>query len=455
MDLNFEAGRTALRIVQTLQAAGHVAYFAGGCVRDHLMQKKPEDFDIATSAHPEQVEKLFARTVPVGKQFGVIIVVENGKNFEVATFRKEGGYHDGRHPTEVAYTVPQEDAARRDFTVNGLFYDPFKKEVIDFVGGRDDIKKKLIRAIGDPHVRFEEDKLRLLRAVRFASTLGFEIEERTWNEVRMRAPLIRQVSAERIRDEIVKILVRPGAARGFTLLSESGLMREILPEIEAMKGVEQPPEYHPEGDVFIHTRMLLEKLDHPTPVLALAALFHDVGKPPTFAVKDGRIRFYEHAPIGADMTRVIMKRLRFSNDEIEQVAECVANHMKFADVQKMRSGKLKKFVTRPTFLQEMDLHKIDCQSSHGKLDNHQFLLQKIKEFEKEDLQPKPLLTGHDLIGLGIEPGPAMKPLLEEAYEQQLEGAFKSREEALKWALAKHQEGGGGAGRPKGKKSPKG
>lgn len=441
MDLNQEPGATAFLIASRLKQKGYVAYFAGGCVRDFLMQQPPQDIDIATTARPEEIDKLFPKTVPVGRQFGVMIVVEQGRPFEVATFRREGGYYDGRHPTEVSFTVPEEDARRRDFTVNGLFYDPFDKKVLDFVGGQADLQKKVIRAIGDPQARFDEDKLRLLRAVRFASSLGFEIEPKTWDAVKEKALKITEVSPERIRDEIVKILVRPNAARGFKLLSESGLMKIILPEIEAMKGCEQQPDYHPEGDVFIHTGLLLEKIADPSPVLALSALFHDVGKPVTFSIKEGRIKFYEHAPIGAEMTKKIMKRLRFSNDEIEAVSECVANHMKFADVQKMRSGKLKQFVTRPTFPVELELHKIDCQSSHGMLDNYYFLKKKIEEYAVEDLKPKPLISGNDLIALGMTPGPAMKPFLEEIYILQLEGRFKDREECLAWARNRLEEKG--------------
>lgn len=429
-DLNEGIGVTAVLIAKRLKDKGHLAYFAGGCVRDNVMGRQPKDFDIATTATPDQVEGLFPKTVAVGKQFGVMLVVEGGKNFEVATFRREGGYYDGRHPSSVSFAVPEEDARRRDFTVNGLFYDPFTGKVIDYVDGVHDIKGQIIRAIGDPDLRFDEDKLRLLRAIRFASSLGFEIEKETWKAICERSREIQQVSGERIRDELVKILTRPGAARGFSLLSESGLMKEILPEIEAMKGVEQPPEFHPEGDVFVHTRMLLDQLEDTTPVLALAALFHDVGKPPTFAIREGKIKFYEHAPIGARMTQEIMKRLRFSNEEIEAVSTCVENHMKFADVQKMREGKLKRFVTRPTFEVELELHRIDCLSSHGKLDNYQFLQGKLKDYAHEELKPKPFINGHDLIALGMKPGPAMKPLLDELFELQLEGRFKDHSEAL-------------------------
>ena len=440
MELKGPSASLALSIAERLRDAGHQALLAGGCVRDAIMKKVPEDFDIATTARPEQVEPLFEKTIPVGKQFGVMLVVFEGKPFEVATFRREGGYIDGRHPSRVEFTDAKEDALRRDFTVNGLFYDPFGKKVLDFVGGQEDIKKKIIRAIGDPRKRFDEDKLRLMRAVRFASSLGFEIEPKTWQAVKALAPEIHQVSAERVRDEIVKMLTRPGAARGFTLLSDSGLMKEILPEVEAMKGVEQPKDYHPEGDVYVHTRLLLEKLENPSAVLALAALFHDVGKPPTFMIREGKPTFYEHAYVGAEMTRKIMKRLRFSNDEIEDVAECVANHMKFADVQKMRSGKLKLFISRATFDIEMELHKIDCQSCHGMLDNYYFLKEKLKQYAQEELKPKPFLNGHDLISTGMKPGPHMKTLLEEAYVLQLEGDLKSREEALGWVRSKKAAG---------------
>lgn len=436
MELIKDPGRAAYQIAQVLTKKGHTAYFAGGCVRDYLKGDPPKDFDIATSASPDEIEASFPRTVPVGKQFGVILVIHEEKPFEVATFRKEGAYHDGRHPSEVSFTTPEEDAKRRDFTVNGLFYDPFKKKVIDFVGGETDIKNKLIRAIGDPQVRFEEDKLRLLRAIRFAANLDYSIEPATWKWIQQMAGEIHQVSSERIRDELVKTFTRRGAARGLELLSDSGLLKQVLPEIEAMKGVEQPSEFHPEGDVFVHTRMLMEKLDNPSPVLAFAALLHDVGKPPTFQVREGRIRFYEHSRVGAQMAEKIMRRLRFSNDEIEAVVQCVDNHMKFANVKEMREGKLKRFLSTSTFPTEMELHRIDCQSSHGLLDNYHFLKEKLIEFQKEELKPKPFLKGDDLIRLGLKPGPAMKPILEEAYELQLEHKLKNHAEACEWAQKK-------------------
>lgn len=442
MDFSQDPARTSLEIARALKEKGFVAYFAGGCVRDFLRGEIPKDYDIATTASPDEIEKLFPKTLPVGKQFGVILVVRGGKSFEVATFRREGPYRDGRHPSEVSFTTPEEDARRRDFTVNGIFYDPFKKEVIDYVGGREDIKRGVIRAIGEPEVRFEEDKLRLLRAVRFAANLNFSIEEKTWEVVKRFTQRIHEVSAERIRDELIKIFTRDGAGRGLELLSESGLLKEILPEIEAMKGVEQPPEFHPEGDVFIHTKMLMDRLKSPSVVLAFGALLHDVGKPPTFKIREGRIRFYEHSHVGAEMAETILRRLRFSNDEIEAIKTCVGNHMKFAHVKEMREGKLKRLLSTSTFPEELELHRIDCESSHGLLDNYHFLKAKLEEFAKEELKPKPILTGHDLLSLGMKPGPAMKPILEEAYELQLEKKFQSKEEVLSWAKKKMKEGRG-------------
>lgn len=433
MDISQGPAFRAYEITRTLKAKGYLAYFAGGSVRDFLRGEIPKDYDIATTASPEEIEKLFPKTLAIGKQFGVILVIQEGKPFEVATFRQEGPYRDGRHPSEVTFTTPEEDARRRDFTVNGLFYDPFDQKVIDYVGGRKDISRRVIRAIGEPQTRFEEDKLRLLRAVRFAANLGFAIEGKTWSCIQRLASAIHQVSAERIRDELIKTFTRPGAGRGLELLSESGLLKEILPEVEAMKGVKQPPEFHPEGDVFIHTRMLMERLKNPSAVLAFAALLHDVGKPPTFQVREGRIRFYEHSRIGSEMAGKILRRLRFSNDEVEAVATCVDNHMKFANVKQMREGKLKRFLTQPTFPTELELHRIDCESCHGLLDNYYFLREKVEEFKKEELKPKPLLKGDDLIELGLKPGPAMKPILEEAYELQLEKKIRTKEEAHRWA----------------------
>lgn len=430
--------KIAVKIAKKLTEEGFIAYFAGGCVRDFVMGIPPKDFDIATTAKPDQVEKLFQKTVPVGKQFGVILVVEDGETFEVATFRQESGYLDGRHPSEVHFVKPEEDAKRRDFTINGMFYDPKKKQIIDFVNGQADIQSKVVRTIGNPHDRFQEDKLRLLRAVRFASNLGFTIESETWNAIKKMAAEIKVVSQERIRDELIKLFTRSNAGLGLALLSDSGLLAQVLPEIEAMKGVEQSPDYHPEGDVFIHTKLLLDKLDQPSVTLAFGALLHDVGKPSTFAREGSKITFYTHEKVGGEIAQNMLKRLRFSNRQIEDIIACVQNHMKFAHVKEMRSGKLKQFVSRPTFQDELELHRIDCSSSHGMLDNYYFLQEKTKEYEKEDLKPKPLIDGNDIMALGVKPGPLIKEILLDAYTNQLEGKWKTKEEAIEWVKRKHQ-----------------
>jgi poly(A) polymerase len=431
--------QSAIQIVKTLAQAGFIAYFAGGSVRDLVMKKKPKDYDIATTAAPDDIEKLFSKCVAVGKQFGVMVVILDDFHFEVATFRTEKGYLDARHPDQVAFTSPEEDAKRRDFTVNGLFYDPLSRKIIDFAEGREDIRKKRIRTIGDPETRFREDHLRLLRAIRFSSNLGFKIEPNTWEAIKRLKNEIHTVSPERIRDELVKMFTRQNAGDGIMLLSESGLLREILPEIEAMKNVEQPPEFHPEGDVFVHTKMLMDELREPSTVLAFGALLHDVGKPRTYSEEKGRIRFYEHAPVGAKMAREILTRLRFSNREIDQIVSCVENHMKFANVKEMRLGKLKQFVARDNFQTELELHRIDCLASHRKLELYQFLKQKLNEFKKEELKPKRLLTGDDLIALGITPGPVMKEILSEAYALQLEGKLTSKNEAIEWVKTHYLE----------------
>ena len=427
-----EQKKLAGQIVKQLKKAGFLAYFAGGCVRDLIMKKAPEDYDIATTAKPEDIEKIFPKCIPVGKQFGVMVVVYEKHHFEVATFRSEGPYRDGRHPDEVSFTTPEEDAKRRDFTVNGIFYDPLRRSIIDYVDGRKDIRGKRIRTIGSPKARFMEDRLRLLRAIRFAANLGFKIEPQTWQAIKELRKEIHSVSQERIRDELVKMFTRPNAGRGLELLSESGLLKEILPEIEAMKGVQQPPEFHPEGDVFIHTRMLMDQLDHPSGVLAFGALLHDVGKPDTFSDEGDRIHFYNHPKVGSDIAQKILSRLRFSNREITHIRSCVENHMKFANVQEMRIGKLKQFLARENFQVELELHRIDCLASHGKLELYRFLKRKLKEFKREELKPKRLINGDDLIQLGIKPGPIMKEILEEAYALQLEGKVVSRDKALEW-----------------------
>lgn len=426
--------QTARDLVRKLRGAGHVAYYAGGCVRDLLSEKPPKDVDIATDARPETVQKIFPRTYAVGAHFGVIVVLENGFQFEVATFRSDGAYLDGRHPVEVHFATAEEDAARRDFTINGMFFDPEKDEVIDFVGGKADLERRLIRAIGDPPQRFAEDRLRMLRAVRFATVLGFKIDPGTWEAVMASAASIKEISAERIREELVKIFLSPNRARGWDLLDASGLMKTILPELDDMKGCEQPPQFHPEGDVFKHTRIMLEMLP-PKASLALvfSVLFHDIGKPPTALVdEEGRIRFNGHDRIGAEMTEAIMERLRFSRAEIDATVEAVRQHMVFKDVPNMRVAKLKRFMARPTFEDELELHRVDCASSHAMLDNYEFLLKKKEEFTNEPIIPPPLVRGDDLIAMGLKPGPKFGEILEAVETRQLEGALKDREEALDW-----------------------
>jgi tRNA nucleotidyltransferase/poly(A) polymerase len=428
---------TATRLVERLRAAGHEAFFAGGCVRDMLLGKQAHDIDIATSARPEQIQALFPRTVAVGAHFGVIVVLENGMEYQVATFRADGVYIDGRHPETVSFTNAEGDARRRDFTVNGLFYDPVEKKVLDFVGGQADLKAGILRCIGDAQDRFTEDKLRLIRCVRFAASLGFEIDAETWAALVKKAPEITAVSFERIRDELVKIFTHPTRVRGFDLLDQSGLMAVLLPELEALKGCEQPPDFHPEGDVFVHTRLMLSLLPERVSIpLVFSVLFHDIGKPATYVVDEtGRIRFSGHESISAAMTAKIFARLRFSNAETEDTVTGVKNHMAFKDVQNMRVSTLKRFLARPTIDDELELHRVDCLGSHGMLDNYHFLHAKREEFSQEPLIPPPLITGRDLIERGCKPSPLFKKILDAVQAQQLEGALKTREEALAWVDA--------------------
>jgi putative nucleotidyltransferase with HDIG domain len=423
----------AASAVRKLQENGFVAYFAGGSIRDALRGTAPKDIDIATSAKPNEVQGLFRRTIPVGLQFGVVRVLEGDFEFEVATFRSDGIYLDGRHPQFVEFSTPEKDAFRRDFTVNGLFYDPVKDKVIDFVGGREDLGRKLIRAIGLPSERFAEDRLRMLRAIRLASALEFEIEPGTWSAIRAEANEILVVSPERVRDELLKILVDGHRLRGFDLLDKSELLAVILPEVDALKGCEQPEQFHPEGDVFVHTRMMLGLLGpEANGVQALSVLLHDIGKPPTrsFDPADQRIRFNGHDKVGAEMAERVMTRLRFSRHEINVVVEAVRNHMIFKDVKQMRPAKLRRFMARPNFEIELELHRVDCAGSHGDLENHQFLVNKASEFAREPLIPPPLIRGDDLIALGLKPGRRMGQLLEAIQTAQLEGEVRTREEAL-------------------------
>lgn len=426
------SGELALQIVRTLRAGGHQAWLVGGCVRDLLSGRKPEDYDVATDAVPDRLIQLFPDARLVGAHFGVVLVQRGEAQVEVATFRSDYAYLDGRHPAGVRFeTDPRQDVLRRDFTINALLMDPDTGEVIDYVDGRRDLESRIVRAIGEPAKRFEEDHLRMLRAVRFAARLGFTIEARTMEAIQALHHKIRFVSAERVRDELVRILTEGGAERGFRLLDESGLLAEILPEVAAMKGVPQPPQFHPEGDVWTHTLLLLRNLDRPTPTLALGALLHDVGKPSTFRVAD-RIRFDGHDEVGAKLAEHIMTRLRFSREEIRQVEALVRNHMRFQHVTDMKESTLKRFMRQERFEEHLELHRLDCLASHGRLDNYQFVTQKLHELPEEQLKPEPLITGRHLIQEGYHPGPAFKQILTAVEDAQLEGRIRTREEALQF-----------------------
>ena len=430
------AERVARDVVARLQSAGHVAYFAGGSVRDRLLGLEPHgDFDVATSARPDEVQRLFARTVAVGAQFGVILVVDRDTRVEVATFRADDAYVDGRHPVSVRFTTPEEDAARRDFTINGMFADPETGEVLDFVGGRQDLERRVIRAIGDPRRRFAEDRLRLVRAVRFAARLRFAIDSATAEAIREMAPAIHEVSAERIGDEIVKILTEGAARRGFELLSELGLLREILPEIAAMKGVEQGKDFHPEGDVFTHTMLALEHVDRSAmrgETLALGVLLHDVAKRECAAVRDGKITFYGHTGRGAEMARDICRRLRRPGAVAERVAWLVDDHLRLLNAPEMRLATLKKFLRQEGIDELLELCRIDASASNGNLFHYDFCRRRLAELAVEEMKPAALLSGRELIALGHRPGPAFKEILAAVEEAQLEGTIGTREQALAW-----------------------
>ncbi len=423
--------RGAVEIVRALQKAGHEALLVGGCVRDLLMGRPPKDFDVATSARPEAVARLFRRTIPVGVQFGVQMVLRREIPYEVATFRTDREYRDARHPDVVIFSTAKEDALRRDFTVNGLFYDPLEDKVIDYVSGREDLKRRLVRAIGDPARRFAEDRLRMLRAVRFAAVLDFQLDGKTREAILREPGEIRKVSPERIRDELVRLFTGPHPGRGLELLDETGLLRVVLPEVARMKGVAQPPEFHPEGDVFVHTKGVLDQLPSGSAIVAMGALLHDVGKPPTFRIAE-RIRFDGHDRVGRRMAEAICRRLRFSNAETGAIAELVGDHMRFKDVRQMRLSTLKRFMQLATFEDQLKLHRADCLASHGDLSNWRFLRKKLKELPKEQIRPKPLINGHDLLRLGYPQGPAIGTILKSVEEKQLEGELTSRAEALAW-----------------------
>jgi poly(A) polymerase len=462
----------AISIVRILRDRSHQAYLVGGCVRDLLLGRDPADYDVATNATPDEVMRIFPETYAVGAQFGVVLVpipesekhhsaderssnschseralAQEGPVFpghqhqssvEVATFRCDVGYSDGRHPTEVRFSGdPREDVQRRDFTINGLLLDPLSNQVLDYVGGQTDLEAKIIRAIGIPTRRFAEDKLRMLRAVRFAARFEYAIEASTFAAVQQLAPQVHQVSRERVRDELTRMLTEGHARRAFELLDKTGLLHEILPEIEAMKGVEQPPEFHPEGDVFVHTLLLLEKLPHPCSVtLAWGALLHDVGKPPTFRRAPDRIRFDDHVDVGVKMAQAICRRLRFSNDETEQILALVENHMRFGDVERMKSSTFKRFIRLPRFDQHLELHRLDCESSHRSLRLYDFTRQKMAKLPPEAVRPNPLISGDDLIAAEYEPGPLFKEILRAVEDAQLDGHLHSKDQAMRFVHRK-------------------
>ncbi len=445
------ARRAATEVVRTLRSQGHQAYFVGGCVRDLLLGRDPADFDVSTDATPEQVMRIFPQTYAVGAQFGVVLVpfravgidggpieaeeltAEHAKVIEVATFRSDGAYSDGRHPDAVRYTTdPREDVQRRDFTINGLMLDPLNGDrVLDHVGGQQDLQQHLVRSIGEPERRLREDKLRMMRAIRFAARFEYKIDPETFSAIQRLAPEIRQVSRERQRDELTKMLTEGSARRAFELLDASGLLHEVLPEVEKMKGVEQPPQYHPEGDVWIHTLLILGMLQTGTSrTLAWGGLLHDVGKPPTFRVAPDRIRFDNHVEVGTRMAEEIGHRFRMSNDEIGQIMALVANHLRFADVKNMKESTFKRFIRLPNFQEHLELHRMDCLSSHRILDLYEFTREKMAKLAPEQVRPRPFITGDDLLAAGYQQGPRFKEILSTVEDAQLEGKVRSPEEAI-------------------------
>ena len=432
------AKEKALLIVKRLRESGYEAYLAGGCVRDQILGREPQDYDIATAARPEEIQNLFPHTVPVGTQFGVILVVWEDESFAVSTFRFDGPYLDGRHPSHVRFSTLEEDILRRDFTVNGMMYDPEKDAVIDLVGGQDDLKLSVIRAIGDARQRFEEDRLRMVRAVRFAAALGFTIEDGTFQAIREQRQTIGQVSWERIGEEITRILTEGTARRGFELLDATGLLAVVLPEIQAMKGVEQSPEYHPAGDVFNHTLIALGYLQHATETVAYGCLLHDVAKPVCIRREQGRITFYGHTDTGAEMAVEILKRLKRSRSVWERVSYLVKNHLRYTQAPNMRLSTLKRFLAAEGIKELLEVCRIDALAANGDLQYYNFCQTRLAELKREDLHPQALLMGRDLIAMGLTPGPVFQHILKQVEELQLNGELRTREEARDWVAARYR-----------------
>lgn len=419
----------AVQIVQTLQEHGYKAFLAGGCVRDMIMGKESFDYDIATDAMPHDVIRIFQKTIPVGIQFGVVIVVKEGHNFEVATFRAEDSYSDGRHPDRISFSTPENDVKRRDFTINGLLYDPVKDEILDYVGGRKDIEAGIVRTIGDPIERFTEDKLRMIRAARFACRFHFSIHKDTQQAIMQLAPQIHMVSAERIREELEKIITGPNPHIGIKLLEELHLLQEILPEVSNTRGVQQPENFHPEGDVFIHTLLALSKMENPSWTLAMGVLLHDIGKAVTFTVTD-RIRFNLHEKVGADMATKICDRLKTSTDDKERIRWLVLKHLCFKDAQKMRLNKLKRLFAEEGYPELAELCRVDALASSGDLSDYDYCQEMFQKLSREEVKPEPLITGHDLIAMGLQPGPLFKEILTKIEDEQLDGNLTTKETAI-------------------------
>ncbi len=428
----------AIAIVRRLHEEGYEAYLAGGCVRDELLGKSPQDYDIVTGARPEAVQKIFSHTAAVGTQFGVVLVMIDREPFEVATFRYDGPYLDGRHPSHVRFASLKEDILRRDFTINGMVYDPLTDKVIDLVGGREDLSRRSVRAIGDPTTRFQEDRLRMVRAIRFAAGLGFEIEDETLRAIRDQAPNITQISWERIGEEITRILTEGQPKRGFELLDVTQLLRVLIPEMELLKGVEQSPDFHPEGHVFTHTLLTLTHLVRPTETLAYGCLLHDIAKPVCIKKEGERITFYGHTEKGAEMAVEILQRLKRSRAVWEKVAYLVGNHLRHTQAPKMRLSTLKRFLGEDGIEELLELARIDALSANGDLQYYHFCKEKIAELKREEIHPEPLLRGRDLTAMGFTPGPLFRDILTGVEEAQLEGQINTEKEAVEWVRKRYQ-----------------